>query len=271
MKGQFFGGTSGLVIPIPKREFPAEQAHLSRLGYYATLENSLEVNSSFYKLPQSKTIARWAAEVPDDFRFTFKLWKQVTHQKQLLFSAADVRDFMQAIGCDSMGALLIQFPPGLQNTALLQLRELLTELSNFGWPLAVEFRHASWYNDRTYELLNSFKTALVIQDMPASATPLELTADELVYLRFHGPSGNYRDSYADSFLAEYAGYVREWLDDGKRSTLISIIPPGPLCKTSRPSKNTSGGSSTRQLSNSIPSPGSFNQWKAMPCFSKCCW
>jgi len=56
---------------------------------------------------------------------------------------------------------------------------------------------------------------MVIQDMPKAPTPIELTSDELVYLRFHGPSGNYRGSYSESFLYEYATYIREWQQDGK--------------------------------------------------------
>jgi uncharacterized protein YecE (DUF72 family) len=58
MAGGFFGGTSGLQIDQPKRDFPPEHGHLSRLGYYALHENSIEINSSFYKVPQAKTIAR---------------------------------------------------------------------------------------------------------------------------------------------------------------------------------------------------------------------
>lgn len=56
---------------------------------------------------------------------------------------------------------------------------------------------------------------MVIQDLPKSATPLELTADDLVYLRFHGPDGSYKGSYTDAFLYEYAQYIREWQQEGK--------------------------------------------------------
>jgi uncharacterized protein YecE (DUF72 family) len=213
----FYGGTSGLQIAMPKRDFPAEHAEKSRLAYYAHHENSLEVNSSFYKVPQAKTIARWVAEVPEDFRFTFKLWKEITHQKNLLFKAEDVHRFMQAIvpAAEKQGCLLVQFPPSLQVAAFPQFRELLQLLKTFDWPVAVEFRHPSWYQDNIYEYLNTQQTALVIQDMPKSATPLELTADELVYLRFHGPSGNYKGSYSEGFLYEYALYIQEWQQEGK--------------------------------------------------------
>jgi uncharacterized protein YecE (DUF72 family) len=215
MAGQFFGGTSGLQITVPKRDFPPDQAHLSRLGFYALHENSLEINSSFYKLPHATTLQRWTTEVPVNFRFTFKLWKEVTHQKNLIFKTQDVQQFLAVLPETNKGSLLIQFPPSLQSAAKPQLKELLQLLANHDWPAAVEFRHNSWYTDSTYELLNSFDAAMVIQDMPKSATPIELTSDGLVYLRFHGPSGNYKGSYNDSFLYEYAMYIDEWLGEGK--------------------------------------------------------
>jgi uncharacterized protein YecE (DUF72 family) len=217
MKETFFGGTSGLQIDRPRRDFPPEYSHLPRLGYYALQENSIEINSSFYKIPQAKTITRWATEVTEGFRFTFKLWKGITHQKSLVFNQEDIVSFMQAIHLPETrrGALLVQFPPSLQVVALPQLTELLEILKAYTWPIGVEFRHPSWYTDDVFELLNHYQAAMVLQDMPKSATPMELTADELVYLRFHGPSGNYKGSYSESFLSEYASYINEWQEEGK--------------------------------------------------------
>ena len=215
--GRFFGGTSGLLVTMPKRDFPPEHTERSRLGFYALHENSIEINSSFYKLPQAKTLSRWINEVPADFRFTFKLWKEITHQKNLLFKTEDVLRFMEAITVPStnQGCLLVQFPPSLQVNTLPQLAALMNILKNFTWPVAVEFRHSSWYNDNVFELLNSHQAAMVIQDMPKSAAPMEITADDLVYLRFHGPGGSYRGSYSDGFLYEYAMYIREWREEDK--------------------------------------------------------
>jgi uncharacterized protein YecE (DUF72 family) len=217
MTGKFFGGTSGLQIDQPRRDFPPEHSHLSRLGYYALHENSIEINSSFYKIPQAKTVARWATEVPEGFRFTFKLWKQITHQKQLLFRREDVQRFMEAIRLPGaqQGCLLVQFPPSVQAVAFLQLQELLQLLKTYDWPVAVEFRHPSWYADTVYEFLAEQQTAMVIQDKAKAATPMEITAEELVYLRFHGPEGNYKGSYSDGFLYEYSLYIQEWQQEGK--------------------------------------------------------
>lgn len=217
MVGKLFGGTSGLQISMPKRDFPPEHKARSRLGFYALHENSIEINSSFYKLPQAKTIARWISEVSEGFRFTFKLWKAVTHQKHLAFNANDVSRFMEIIlaANNQKGCLLVQFPPSLQANSQPQLHELLQLLNGFDWPVAVEFRHSSWYEDSVFELLNRYQAVMVIQDMPKSTAPLELTSENLVYLRFHGPSGNYKGSYSDSFLYEYAGYIYDWQQEGR--------------------------------------------------------
>jgi uncharacterized protein YecE (DUF72 family) len=217
MHGHFYCGTSGLKISMPKRDFSAEHAEKSRLAFYAHHENSLEVNSSFYKLPQAKTISKWAADVPVDFRFTFKLWKEITHQKNLIFKASDVTRFMGAIAgaSEKKGCLLVQFPPSLRADATGGLSGLLQLLITFEWPVAVEFRHNSWYTGKVYEVLNNYQAAMVIQDMPKAPTPLEATSDQLVYLRFHGPDGNYKGSYSDDILYEYASYIKEWQQDGK--------------------------------------------------------
>ncbi len=216
-----YTGTSGLQTPIPKRDFPPAFADKSRLSFYASLYNSIEINSSFYKLPIYKTLARWATEVPDNFRFTFKLWKEITHRKNFDFAADDVQAFMDSINAvgNKTGTLLVQFPPSLTASALPQLQGLLTLLREVDttqrWPVAVEFRHRSWYQDNTYTLLDEFSASMVIHDMPASAAPLQLMEAGHAYFRFHGPNGGYHGSYEDDYLSEYAGYIRETLEDEK--------------------------------------------------------
>lgn len=220
MSDTLYSGTSGLLTPIPKRDFPPEHADSSRLAYVSTILNSLEVNSSFYKLPKAITVAKWAAEVTGGFKFTYKLWKEVTHQKGLVFEPEHVQQFMAAIDHvgGKKGCLLIQFPPSTSVVQAIQLENLLSTLKTYnnGWKLAVEFRHSSWYNDDIYELLEKYDSTFVIHDMPASAAPLQtLDNSDVVYLRFHGPGGRYRGSYEDDVLYEYALYIKEWQEDGK--------------------------------------------------------
>src|ERR1700759_3590417 len=123
-----YAGTSGLVLPVPnKAAFPPEYRDKSRLAYYASLFNSIEINSSFYKVPMASTVKKWAADVPDDFRFTFKLWRGVTHNKQLAFNPDDLARFMSVVNnaSNKAGCLLVQFPKSITIAYINQLRLLL--------------------------------------------------------------------------------------------------------------------------------------------------
>lgn len=220
-RNHFYSGLSGLQLPVPKYLFPPPYENASRLTYYASLFNSIEFNSSFYKIPRPVTVAKWSASVPEEFRFTFKLWKGITHNKDLNFNKEDVVSFFNSINSvnEKKGCLLIQFPPGLGRVNKGQLENLLGCINEFnpanGWQVAVEFRNRSWYDEEIYDLLHYYKTGLVIQDIPKSATPLINHRPGFVYLRFHGPTGNYRESYSEDFLKEYAELIKEWIEDGK--------------------------------------------------------
>jgi uncharacterized protein YecE (DUF72 family) len=216
-----YTGTSGLVLPLPnRRAFPPEFHDKSRLEIYASLFNSIEINSSFYKVPMASTVQKWGALVPENFKFTFKLWRDITHNKELAFDPANILRFMQTIAGlgDKKGCLLIQFPPGCTITNSGQLEKLLIGIKQSDphqeWNVVVEFRNKSWYCDDIYELIDQYEASIVLHDMPSSGiTQLESGAD-FVYLRFHGPNGGYRGSYPD-FLYEYAQYINEWKSDGK--------------------------------------------------------
>lgn len=220
ISGAFFAGMSGIVLPIPKYKFPPEFQNSSRLTYYSSLFNSIEINRSFYGLPKAKTITRWSIEVPANFKFTFKLWKQITHSKALQFNDSDVKEFMNTIGQvgEKRGCLLIQFPASLKNHNTDQLERLLSvvEMNNADnlWKVAIEFRDNSWYTGDTYKLMDQYGATIVIHDKPGAAPPQIELKSKIKYLRFHGPRGDYRGSYDEAFLREYATYIREWREAG---------------------------------------------------------
>lgn len=217
----FYSGTSGLVLPVSQALYPPEFQGKSRLEYYASLFNSVEINSSFYKMPKVATVLKWAESVPQHFQFTFKLSKDITHAKGLAFSDEDVDLFMQTINTigDKKGCLLIQFPPGLKFENFDKVEKLLMRIHaanlNDAWKVAIEFRHTSWYQQQVYDMLEQYKTAMVIHDLPASATPIKDSHTNFMYLRFHGPGGRYRGSYTDDFLNEYAQLIKTWMREGK--------------------------------------------------------
>ncbi|MEJ7610867.1 MAG: DUF72 domain-containing protein [Ferruginibacter sp.] len=219
-RGKFYSGISGLVMPGPRSTYPPDFRDKSRLEYYASLFNSLEINSSFYKTPKETTVIKWAVAVPEQFKFTFKLSKAITHVKWLDYNEDDVEPFMKTIGYagQKKGCLLIQFPPSLKIDRLDRLQKLLSDIvwnNEDQWQLAVEFRHASWYEKEVYEILEEYKAIPVLQDIPASATPVHEITSDFIYRRFHGPDGRYRGSYSDEFLKEHAEQIRDWLSGGK--------------------------------------------------------
>ncbi|WP_316843783.1 DUF72 domain-containing protein [Pedobacter psychrodurus] len=218
----YYSGTSGLLLPVPnKLHYPEAFRERSRLCYYGSLMNSIEINSSFYKIPLASTVKKWTGEVPADFLFTFKLFKGITHAPQLGFDPADIARFMEVIAHagDQKGCLLVQFPPSIRIGNFPQLSRLMASLREHDpektWKIALEFRHPSLYVDEVMELLEEYGLGMVIHDKGAAASPLDALDTDFRYLRFHGPGGNYRGSYPDDVLAEYASYIREWLEDGK--------------------------------------------------------
>lgn len=215
----FYLGTSGIALPLTKENFPEAYRSGTRLTYYGSVFNSLEVNSSFYKTPQATTFAKWSSEVQDDFHFTVKLSKAVTHANKLDFDAAEIDKFLQAASALEWkkGALLVQFPASISNNYFDAVEVLLARINSQNseprWQVAVEFRHISWYGDHTYQMLERHRASLVIHDMPGSAT-LEAIRGEIIYLRFHGPTGDYKGSYSPAHLQHWA----EWLVDQQQKT-----------------------------------------------------
>ncbi|NJY61702.1 DUF72 domain-containing protein [Salinimicrobium sp. CDJ15-81-2] len=220
-KNRFYSGLSGLQLPIPKYAFPPPFENASRLTYYASIFNSIEFNSTFYKIPQPATVAKWAASVPENFRFTFKLWKEITHGKGLNFKREDIVAFYRSINSfnEKKGCLLIQFPPSIGVMYRSQLERLLSCILEIDptqeWKIAVEFRNRSWYEEEVYELLELYKATVVMQDILRSATPLLDQPSDFLYFRFHGPAGNYRESYSKDFLQEHGELMVELMEEGK--------------------------------------------------------
>ena len=146
--------------------------------------------------------------------------RNYTHQR-LDYNEEDVVNFYNSINSvnEKKGCLLIQFPPSLGSEYSIQLENLLSCINETDptqdWKVAVEFRNKSWYDEDVYDLLDSYKATMVIQDIPKSATPLLNHESDFLYLRFHGPTGNYRESYSEDFLREYAALTNEWIEEGK--------------------------------------------------------
>jgi uncharacterized protein YecE (DUF72 family) len=212
-------GTSGLVLAEPnKLAYPKEFRDKSRLEYYASKFNSIEINSSFYEIPRCQTYTRWAAMVPENFQFTVKLWQGITHEER--FEPADLEKFFNAIDClgNKKGCLLIQFAATTKMDfsgfdRLLESVRILDPEEN--WRIAVEFRNTVWYEKEIFEILEEYHASLVLHDMPKCLPPEINQRGDFIYMRFHGEKGDYRGSYSDAFLTAKAKQIRKWIKEGK--------------------------------------------------------
>ena len=200
-QGIFRSGTSGLVLAEPnKKHFPEEFQARSRLSYYASKFNSIEINSSFYKIPRCQTYSNWFLQVPKDFQFSIKLWKGITHNREFGFHSEDVEKFFSALNClgEKKGCLLIQLPAG-STMDVNQFRQMLEQVKKKDpdgyWRLAIEFRHNRWYEKSIFNLIAKYGASLVLHDMPNSFIHKLQGEFPFVYLRFHGENGDYRGSY----------------------------------------------------------------------------
>ncbi|MEP7277309.1 MAG: DUF72 domain-containing protein [Bacteroidota bacterium] len=220
--GTLWTGTCNIVLPFTKSAFPGPFRQQTRLAYYASLFNTVEINSSFYKVPRPVTFEKWSQEVPNGFRFAVKLWRNITHTPALAFKRHDVDFFMKAANqADDAkkGCLLIQFPAGLKVNFAVRVETLLKQLQEQDpqgrWHKCVEFRDNGWYNPDVYAMLDRYSASLVLQDMPASALYALHTRRGPVYLRFHGLKGDYRGTYDIEVLRDYGHRINQWLVQGK--------------------------------------------------------
>ncbi|HEX8547109.1 MAG TPA: DUF72 domain-containing protein [Cytophagaceae bacterium] len=211
-------GTSGIVVPGKQQDYPEEHKGKSRLQYYSNLYNTVEINSTFHKVPLARTLVKWEGEVHDDFIFTLKLWRGITHNKKLAFQLPDIDLFMGvAEHIQKKGCLLIQFPASINYNYANNVEEILERIKSHKtkWQLCLEVRHSSWYQEHFYEMLNKYSASLVFHDIAASKPPFVSLESDTIYFRYHGPEGNYRGSYSNHFLEQQADYMKEWLKKGK--------------------------------------------------------
>ncbi len=182
------------------------------LEYYARHFDTVEINNTFYHLPREQTVVNWGDRVPANFVYAVKASRYITHVKKLNDPEESVGRFFELAELlkRRLGPMLYQLPPSLHKD-LERLDAFIKVLPKRD--LAVfEFRHRSWYEQDTFDLLNRHGVALCVHDM-AEAAPPRVVTGRMVYIRFHGTSGRYADSYPDPMLREWA----DWMKDQARN------------------------------------------------------
>jgi uncharacterized protein YecE (DUF72 family) len=191
-------GTSGFSYPAWRGGFYPEKMPADKmLAYYAERLAAVEINNTFYRMPSSEVLERWAGETPPGFRFTLKSPRQITHDRRLADVAAALERLAEAARAlgDKLGPVLFQLPPFFRKD-LPRLDEFLAALPS-GLSAALEFRHQSWFADDVYACLRARSAALCVAESEDLETPLEATAG-WGYLRLR------RQDYDDAAIARWA-------------------------------------------------------------------
>jgi uncharacterized protein YecE (DUF72 family) len=204
-------GTSGYSYKEWKGTFyPEDLPAAKMLPYYAQHFGSVEINNTFYRMPEEKTLTKWASEVPDEFMFVLKAPQRITHQKKLAGAEDDVRHFLdvaRVLG-SKLGPLLFQLPPYFRKD-LDKLRAFLALVPTES-RVALEVRHDSWLADDVYDALRGHDVALCISDTDEVPDPDRLIVPTASwgYLRLR------RTEYPGATLDEWAERVlrQSWSD-----------------------------------------------------------
>src|SRR2546426_2196323 len=172
------------------------------LRYYAERFPTVEINNTFYRMPKEPLLAGWAEEVPASFLFVLKASQRITHIKRLREVGEELTYLFRVAATlgERLGPLLFQLPPNFKKDA--------PRLQGFfdAMParrrVAVEFRHASWFDDETFQILRNNDAALCVADTGEEpVTPLTATTD-WGYLRLR------REEFSDADLHAWAKRIR---------------------------------------------------------------
>lgn len=172
-------GTSGYSYPKWKgRFYPKDLPTSEMLRFYASHFRAVEINSSFYRMPDPSTLKSWAVEVSEDFVFALKAPQQITHRLRLRAADDAVKRFIN-VACalkQRLGPLLFQLPPNMRKDAA-RLRDFLALLPS-QFRVTFEFRHASWFDEEVFGLLRDHSAALCIAEEDNDLkVPFVATAD----------------------------------------------------------------------------------------------
>jgi uncharacterized protein YecE (DUF72 family) len=180
--------------------------------YYASRFDTVEINNSFYRLPERTTFVSWARRAPMRFEFAVKASRFLTHMKKLKDPREPLERMfsrMRGLG-NRLGPVLYQLPPNF-HVDVERLRGFVDLLPRDARHV-IEFRDPSWYRPDVCDLLDRAGVAMCLHDMPGSATGRRRVGP-FVYVRFHGADAKYAGTYSNDRLARWA----QWLDEQRRA------------------------------------------------------
>jgi uncharacterized protein YecE (DUF72 family) len=207
--GWSYAHWTGVLYP---EGLPAER----RLDYYLARFRTAELNASYYRWPSDAAFESWRRRLPADFLLSVKAPGALTHVKRLFAPEGWVTRIARSLARlgSRRGVLLVQLPPGaaVDHARLGYFLERVPR----GLRVAVEFRHPSWHEEQTFELLERHGAAYCVMSGANLPCVLRATAS-LVYVRMHGPDAHrmYAGSYSDDDLRWWADRIKEWQVTGR--------------------------------------------------------
>jgi uncharacterized protein YecE (DUF72 family) len=211
MATAYYIGTSGWHYPHWQgRFYPHDLTPAAWLDYYARQFSTVEINSSFYRLPSLAALRSWRDSTPPGFTFAVKASRYITHMKKLKAPRQSLRAILsvtRALG-KKCGPLLFQLPPRWRCNPE-RLAAFLRALPK-NRACAFELRDPSWHNREVYALLRRYNAAFCIYELAGFESPPVITAD-FAYIRLHGPAAYaYGGSYSETALEVWAERIRAW-------------------------------------------------------------
>lgn len=189
---QWFLGSMGFSYKDWKGPFyPEKMDPGSFLSHYSRLFNAVEIDSTFYGIPKAEVIEKWRSDTPEGFKICPKLPKIITHEMELVGVEPVVEEFFTTVRKlgDRLGAVLVQFRPSFNFSHLPDFITFINLLPT-DIRIAIEFRHRSWYQERTAELLSEYGLAWAATEYLQLPTRIHRTTDFL-YIRFIGQHGRF--------------------------------------------------------------------------------
>jgi uncharacterized protein YecE (DUF72 family) len=187
------------------------------LEYYATQFDCVELNASFYRMPQEQTIKDWQKRVPEHFKFCPKMSRFITQLKKLHDVELPLSTFFERFDNikSNLGPVLIQLPPslGFHRERAEHFFQLLKPHCDYRF--ALEVRHKTWLGEEALGLLRQYDIALVISQSDGRFPYSEAATADFMYLRFHGPGALYASDYVQEMLADYAHKIKTWLKESR--------------------------------------------------------
>lgn len=203
-------GTSGWQYASWRERFyPRSLRQAGWLEHYADRFSVVEVNNTFYRLPQEHTFADWELRTPSDFVFVCKMSRFFSHIKRLRDPVDPVRLFLERakpLG-SKLGPVLVQLPPNMSADAD-RLDEALAAFPN-DVRVAVEFRHRSWFTDEIHQVMQRRGAALCLADRGSRPITPQWATAPWTYLRFHQGRAHPEPCYGDAALRHWAERLME--------------------------------------------------------------